>query len=323
MVMPPLATQPVVYLDQGHWINLARSIYSPSKIAPPSELAAATRVRELAASGAVRLVLSGTHVVETSRRAEVTSRRHLADTMISLYDGVFMLNPIAVRGEELRLALRGLDPTVSRDVVFSRDPEAPFTQSVELLYPQRTAEELNEERVIFEHVLRSGVVSSKDAEAATSAAESWARHADSIGKYIAANPATRSLELVAATYVFGDLDGELAQAAHHVGLSMNELSSMVNEETIVAFFTAMPMVGRTMKVALYKISNPEKRWERNDLMDVFGLSCTAGYADFVVAENLMAHQLRNAKRFLASGAQVVAKLADLVALLDPIGGENA
>ena len=58
-------------------------------------------------------------------------------------------------------------------------------------------------------------------------------------------------------------------------------------------------------------------------MDVFGLSCAAGYADFVVAENLMAHQLRNAKRFLASGAQVVAKLADLVALLDPIGGENA
>jgi hypothetical protein len=64
-----------------------------------------------------------------------------------------------------------------------------------------------------------------------------------------------------------------------------------------------------------RLCNSQYPWHRRDLSDMQFLSCAAGYADFLLAENATSHDLRLAERRVTSGARVClspGELADFI-----------
>lgn len=58
---------PIVYLDQCHWITLARAQFARHKIQSPEELDAADFILKAAKESLIRLPLSGGHMIETAK----------------------------------------------------------------------------------------------------------------------------------------------------------------------------------------------------------------------------------------------------------------
>src|SRR6266571_8969898 len=117
---------PIIYLDQCHWITLARAQFAKHKIHSPDELAAADFILKAACAGRIHLPLSGAHMIETMKAGNGTRRHQLADTMLSVYDGWHMNNPVTVRREEMVQALLQQDASLDREQVFNQRPGTPF-----------------------------------------------------------------------------------------------------------------------------------------------------------------------------------------------------
>lgn len=71
---------PIVYLDQCHWITLARAQFARHKIPSSDELAAADFILKTVRDGRIRLPLSGAHMIETAKAGDGPRRHQLADS---------------------------------------------------------------------------------------------------------------------------------------------------------------------------------------------------------------------------------------------------
>lgn len=317
-----LTHTPIVYLDQCHWVTLARAIYAPHKIKVDAEREAAEVFLRAARVNRVILPLSGAHMVETARAGEARRRGELADTMIDLYAGWHMSSPVKVRREELRLALTGPEPTVARTVVFNRLPGTPFASGDECI-PNDAASPSGASDVpgrlawgiSFEKILRSGTYSGDEKTTIARAGGGWAAAKQVFAEWIAANPAERDLRLVAAGVTLTDLGMEFPEEVKRVGLDPAELAARVNEHNLIEFFQQMPFLGRCMEVFRIRLCNPQKSWVSNDLEDMMFLSCAAAYADVVIAEKHTAHLLQVASRWTRPGAVVFPSLRNALQTL--------
>ncbi|WP_129670219.1 hypothetical protein [Phytoactinopolyspora endophytica] len=117
--------RPVVYLDQNHWIELARARVGSPKLAG-DRLATYLRFTQLAESGDIIVPLSSAHLTEMSRKSG-QQRRDVAVTMLRLSRGWWMRNPLQVRNEELGTMFdeRATVPrvfTLEPDVTWTHDP---------------------------------------------------------------------------------------------------------------------------------------------------------------------------------------------------------
>lgn len=121
--------RPVVYLDQNHWIDLARTLHAPHK-ATESVRDAADYLIRCARARAIVVPLSAAHMVETAK-IDGAQRRHLAETMLRLSRGWIMRDVLAVRRLELRAMFRSVAvrPTAVVETtadVITLDPDAVF-----------------------------------------------------------------------------------------------------------------------------------------------------------------------------------------------------
>ncbi|SRR6266487_964518 len=309
---------PIVYLDQCHWITLARAQFARNKIFSSDELAAADSILKAAKDGLIRLPLSGAHVVETAKAGNGKRRHQLADTMLSAYDGWHMNNPVIVRGEELARALVQQNASLDRDQVFNQRPGTPFgvdmpdvcNDQTLPLHVQRLVEDLSW-RWAWADTLRSDTYEDLEWTAASEAIQGWARTHQDLSTYLMEHPANRNLRVVAASQTFADLEQEIAATIVRVGLSVGELQKRLHADNLVEFFLQLPFVGRVMEITHIRLRNPQDAWVENDLIDLLFLSCAAAYADFVVAERKSTHMLRQAAHQTSSGAAVSATLREL------------
>jgi len=314
---------PIVYLDQCHWITLARAQFARHKIRSSDEHAAADFILKAAGNGRIRLPLSGAHMIETAKAGDRPRRRHLADTMLSVYDDWHMSNPIVVRGGELTRALTQQDTSLDRDQVFNQHPGTPFGDNILYvcsdqtlpLQVQRLVEKLSW-RYAWADVLRSDVYEATEWAAALEAIQGWVWTHQELLAYLKLHPTKRDLRVVAAARTLDDLQQELAAAARQVGLTIDELEQRLHSGNLVEFFQQLPFVGRVMEITHLRLRTPQDVWVDNDLIDLLFLSCAAAYADFVVAEKKATHLLRQAAPQTSSGATVFATLSDLSRVLD-------
>ena len=91
--------RPVVYLDQNHWIDLARLLNGSSGLAGEKATACQLLV-DLARDGEVILPLSAAHVVEIAKKGG-RQRTDVARTMVELSRGWQMRSPLWIRTFEL------------------------------------------------------------------------------------------------------------------------------------------------------------------------------------------------------------------------------
>ncbi|MGA5421959.1 hypothetical protein [Streptomyces lavendulocolor] len=128
----------IVYLDQCHWITMARARVARHKVQVPEELQAADALWARAERGLIRLPLSSAHLVETVHAGSKERRRHLAEAMLDAYGGWHMVNPLVVRRHELISALGGGRALGAGDV-FTSAAGSPFS-NYELVLAETVAQ---------------------------------------------------------------------------------------------------------------------------------------------------------------------------------------
>jgi hypothetical protein len=319
-----VAPRPVVYLDQTHWITLARSLWAPDKVRK-SEREPAAQVIAMAQDQALMLPLAGAHVVETSR-ADGRWRRQLAETMVSLSRGWQMRDPLSLRREELaadmaRSVDRSSAPNPESPAVFTLEPWALFATDSDTKAPtsdDRAGLSPYADQVSWISSLVALLLEDEAERPAQAAeqAERWARSYQSLAAFMRearTQPAHRRLNTHAA--LLSDLTGEIARAALTAGLSEDDFARWLDDVSHQGF-DRMPYLGHLQEVTFHRLSNADDRWEPNDLHDMHYLACAAGYADVVVGERKTTEYLRRSRQRLDSGARLCRNLSEAVEFLD-------
>lgn len=302
--------QNIIYLDQNHWITMARARVAREKVQSVAELKAADALWEAATQRRIRLPLSSAHLVETVHGGDRERRHNLALAMLDAYDGWHMASPLSVRRCELVAALGG-GRALQADDVFTRAPGAPF-YTYDLLGDDPSATPPPLWAAVWRDLLLKETLPEEDFAATDTVIATWAAAHDQLREYLRANPAQRDMRLVAAAVLLRDLRMELSEACVRAGISTSSFTELVRPETAVDFFAGMPFVGRVLEVTRARLSNPQDTWVNHDLNDLLFLACAAGYADHVVAEKKTGHFLDLARTSVtAAGAAVHLNLRSL------------
>lgn len=306
---------PVVYLDQNHWVMLARQQWSPEKVPAPHRDGYA-RLAALARERAIALPLSGAHAFETARK-DGRQRRDLATTMLQLSRGWQMRSPLKVRREELLRNIAESRPDATEfppRPTFTLDPDALFSTSD---YAGKESPEADlKARLTWASALAETLIEDEreDDEDARAKGERWAALHAGVGTRMGEGDASPEEKWATARMaVLTDLTDELAAAAAAARLDRDEWEKWLAESE--GNFASMPAIARVQQITYRRLSNPQYPWRVNDLSDMHYLACAAGYADYLLAEKATSHDLRGAERRVPSGARICGspgELADLV-----------
>jgi hypothetical protein len=303
-------SMPIVYLDQNHWVMLARLQWAPHKLTAHRE--GYERLMGLACERAIILPLSSAHAFETGRK-DGRQRRELATTMLQLSRGWQMRNPLKVRREELVCAIAGLrtNAPLRPRPVFTLDPDALFDGSD---YQEESSPERDlHARLTWASAIAETLIEDEreDGEIARAKTERWANLYAARGIELGEVNASREKKRAAAhAAILEDFTNDLAGATAAAGLDLQAWEDWLeNSEESIA---AMPAMGRIQEITVQRLSNPQYPWRVNDLSDMHFLSCAAGYADFVLAESATTHDLRLAESRVPAGAQVCRSPEELV-----------
>jgi hypothetical protein len=309
--------RPVVYLDQVHWVSLARALYG--REAPQTEeIVAAHRLIEHARAGRLILPLSAGHVVETAKTGG-QRRVDLARCQLELSRGWQMLNPLRVRTAELADMLSGrVTETYKadlREALFRLDPDVIWGRAAN---PSPTGDtdlpmdlqDISDRMVwissLFEVMLAREPTFPTDGH---DMAFKWGQSIHELAIHMRSNPDSRKYRRdLTRTRFLSDMQIDLARAASDGGLSVSEFGTWL-KDSAERDLTRLPHLARLREIFHLRIINADDRWEPNDLIDMLYLSCSAGYADMVIAEKKFGNYLLRADPSVPPGAAVFLRLA--------------
>lgn len=315
----PPAGRSVVYLDQLHWISLARQRYAPEKLDEATATAAAKLI-ELAEAKRILLPLSAGHLTEMAH-LEGRWREHLGLTIMALSRGWQMRNPVAVRMVEFVLAMRGESPRPPG--VFTLQPEVLFAASK----PSGPANHLPPPfddllpRLTWASAVYASVLDDEavDMREGHEAADRWAADFPRLTKYMRDHKTSAEhARINTRARLLGDLGDETAVAARRAGLTAEQYSEWLRSD-FPERLREMPYVGRLHEVLYHRLRNADDKWERNDLIDMNFLCCAAGYADIVVGEKQTSQYLQRAASMSLPGAVICRTLPQAVEALRRLG----
>lgn len=315
----PSAGRPVVYLDQLHWVSLARQRHAPEKLTAKGARAARELIA-LAESQRIVLPLSAGHLTEMAA-LHGRWREHLGLTLMALSRGWQMRNPVAVRQVEFMLTMRGERPRPPG--VFTLQPEVLFAASK----PSEPASDLPPPfddllpRLTWVSAVYAAVLGGEpvDMREGHEAAERWAAGFPGLAQYMREHKTSAEhARINTRARLLEDFGDETAIAAKRAGLTPDQYAEWLNHQ-LPARLDEMPYVGRLHEVLYHRLRNADDRWERNDLIDMNFLCCAGGYADIVVGEKQTSEYLRRAASVSASGAVVCRTLTEALEALGRLG----
>lgn len=316
----PQPTLPVVYLDQCHWVTLAKHLRSPDRVAK-RDREPAERIVELSRSKAIVVPMSSANRWEIAR--EGRHRRDVVLTMAELSRGWRLRDPISVRGQELRRCMAGEHPARAAGVI-TLAPGAISSMGHGESMNMRDAppgwNELFERQTIAMASVAALLENQTPEEGAEGrkVAAAWAKSFGDLAVYMrSAGTPIEHARMNTHARMLADLRSEIAQAAVDAGLSPQRNAAWI--ESSNEAFESMPYLRTLREVLYHRLRNADDRWTGNDLGDSQYLCCAAAYADFVAAENKFGHYLQRAATRYTDNAVTVTKLPDLVGHLSDAG----
>lgn len=296
-----MAPMEIVYLDQNHWIELAKVHSGRVANGPLADL-----YLELCAvvdRGAALFPLSASHIVETSKRNDQTSRENLASTQARLSAGHVYRSRRGLLTREVRIALhRAFDleapPLLHYSAIAPGFLQAfePFDASISTCENAAFLERLNQwsspsaqyldfinnqddhQRRLAHQML--GVV----AEAAIDEIQSRRIHLQG-----------QSIDVrrrVYAAIVF-DAHQELFQAAlREIGRSLSDLISL-GDEALRMLIYDIPILNVETELAI-RIEGEFGVLSANDLFDVQAMYTSIPYSTLIIAEKATISRARQA-----------------------------
>lgn len=151
----------------------------------------------------------------------------------------------------------------------------------------------------------------------------WAKAHHALAVYMRDQKTPKEkIRLNARAKLIADLTSEIEAAARDTETTQEELVEWL-EERFERDLARMPYLGRQHQVIYRRLCNANDRWVGNDLTDVNYLSCAAGYADIVVAENKIGDYLNRIENDVTPGSFVCRKLPEAVEHLEAILSQQA
>lgn len=312
---------PVVYLDQNHWIDMARVLTGSSAVAGARKEALEGFI-DLARSKRILLPLSAAHLVETAKKGG-RQRTDLARTMVELSRGWQMRSPLYVRAKELDQIFSGVagakgagQPACSD--VFTLTPEALWADQRHPRPRRRQSDDLPAEMAGLVNRISwaaSMVDTLLDTDPEVSArglelATGWASSFQELARHMRSNPSAKPyLRDLTRSRTVTDMGNDLPESALRAGLTPERFGEWLRQDAEAAL-SSTPALGRVREVLHLRLANADDRWEANDLNDVLYLCTAAGYADFVLGEKKTCSYLRRVQGRVPAGAQVYHRAMD-------------
>ena len=305
----PERDRPVVYLDQNHWIYLARWMNNRDSVGAED----AEFYRLLASEVEHNRIVvpeSAAHMQETAKRPG-QSRLEVASAMVRLSQGWQFRNVLPLQRAEIR-TMFGASGPVTRSLAVTLEPGVILDKTG----PDDTLDDLPEEfQALHERTVWATVfVSVLLAEASISApandlARAWAQSFKPLAEALNGNgrAKARARDVTRLRFV-GDIGRQLAGVASEAGLSPEAFGAWLENDCEVAL-SRVPGLARLREVLHLRLWNATERWEGNDLNDWLYLSYAGAYTDLVVGERKMINYLRRVDSRVPAGARLQFKAA--------------
>jgi hypothetical protein len=297
----------IVYIDQFLWVDLARRYLSspkaPSSTDTPREILLAIE------AGEVVCPFSDAHMVETSRRIDIRSRRDVIRTLVAFTRGWSLAPVTAVSPQELRHSLARLfgAPEPAPVVALGRGVPFALGRSGQLHEDLHMGED---EARAFEAMLDSpgalfqllGGTDNDYIEPARSAIVEHARNAAEREEQ--SRPIQRRCSEAERRRAYADtltraLQDELSAALGEMSRTVADLRA-IGQEGLMQFWASVP----TADVEIELVTARNKQWSRvvagNDIADIDFLSVAIPYCDLVLTEpfwNQLAFQTGLARKY--------------------------
>jgi hypothetical protein len=310
----PQAEKPIVYLDQNHWVTLAKAIHAPDDLSAQVRQAALDLIA-LVESREALLPFSSGHLVETVPRGK--QRRDVALTMLRLSRRLQMRNPLEVRRHELAAGISGQEPRCP--AVFTLEPDVLFVDSAKVASPDDFPALWKELHGRMTSVTATIAVMLEDDEDAAddpgpAARERWLMAYRALARHVHEEKLSREkTRSIAHDALLSDLSVEAVTASQMAGAEADHATWV--KERAKEDFERAPHIATLQEMLYHRLRNSEDNWEANDLIDMHFLSCAAGYADLVVAERKFSDYLSRAGRRYPNNADVAATLPEAIEAL--------
>jgi hypothetical protein len=314
--------RPILYLDQKDWSTLAKVIYESHRVSS-SERAAAEQIIDYTRRRKIILPMSSGHLCETCKWQNDEGRYKLALTVAQLSGGWQMLDPLEVRGSELRSALAGRykDASGARARVFTLEPNA-------IKAGRTDVNPLNEPSGLPADVeyLMEAVVSvlatydtllNKEAIGADPTpgwVQRFQNYTNTLSGTLSGLSGSQQKRKDISAFFLSDISIEVARAALATGTSVNEFSEWL-KEGFDDDLQGMPALQLFREVLYEKHLNPGTNWTQNDLIDMMYLTTATAYADYVVGERSLVSQITSALKRVDRPLNVYRTLNDVVQAL--------
>ncbi|MEV0898129.1 hypothetical protein [Actinoplanes sp. NPDC049802] len=307
---------PVVYLDQNHWIDMARHAVGSPQLSPERRQVC-KRIAELAEAGQIILPVSAAHLGEIAKKAD-RQRTEVAQVMLKLSQGWQMCSPLRVEDHELSQIFAS-GPALTKSQVFTVEPGAMWSSRTEQQLPAPSEQdplpadlESLVGRLTWATAMVETFVDTRRlvSDAGLRKTDRWAASFQELAVHVRGNPKARQqLRLVTRVRFMSDINDELTAAAGAAGLTPEQFYqwSLTQSEHDLA---AVPMLGRFRELVHLRVSNADDKWEGNDLNDTLYLCCASGYANIVVGEKKTVSYLLRMKGKVPDGAEVFRRLED-------------
>jgi len=317
-----------VYLDQNHWVYLARAIQGRPRTA--AEADAALVVQAGVEAGLASFPLSLAHVEETWRRRRADKRIPLADTMSAISRNHAIAPPWALLPAEIdrALASRFGEPATPRTIqpfgiglshmTAGRAPQLDpkIVQALLSRYPVLDARRVTD---WIDALMRSGPNADLPFEGMQppprDLAEAFAVEEQAqLERFREFAATSDEKERGVAARMFLDIRDAVHEAQIRTTVSTDELLAL-GAEGVTSFMQDLPSRDAMLALATVQHRNPQTRWEPNDLNDLVYVSLAVGYCDIVVTERKWAAILNASDVPARRRTVVLSRLADLPAAL--------
>lgn len=313
-----------VYLDQNHWITLARQHYGKSN--DPEIAGVLALAQEAARSGQASFPISAAHYFETYKKGDPGSRQRLGAFMVELSRFQTIADATALLEAEVYSTLAELVqmPSPKHPRPFGRGVAHALNLPDSFSYfTDKETERLAIARFgsegVFEFVERellvgpserlpSGGVQRPSDEFSLRQLEFERDTAKRLIDEGHSSDLAHRLVLAQETMDLAELLPEAARS-----LDVDLLSVLHDRDAWTAFMLSLPAKGAVCRMRMSGHENPNFRWHRGDLMDITALGTASGYCDVVVAEKHWGAILQRHQEHL--NAKVTTSLLDLPTLL--------
>lgn len=311
-----------VYLDQCHWVELARAYYG--KTNDPVTLEVLDLVLASADQGLASYPISAAHYLETYRRGEPGARQRLGSFMAKVSRLHSMTGPVEVLRAEVTRGFQAacgaaLDPeprvfgvghchafglAVAEyrqwafwDTLVARTGEEPLVKELEVMMLAGPSERLP----VGDMQLPKRAYDQRQLDFELETVRALREHGHS------ADLARR----LVLTQEAGDVVPVLNELAETHRVDLGTL--LGNDEKMTAFMYSLPAKGAISALRISSHENPNIKRELNDLTDLTALGMAGAYCHVVIAEKHWGGLMkRTPERF---GARVITKLRELPELL--------